>query len=247
MKLQFCFVAVCKSGQPVGLHAHRALELVYYTDGRGSGHIGSTRHALHRNVFTITPAAMAHDQHNDTTLTSLCIGILDSGLERLVGAWRDTDGNLRRACERLIFEMESKPPVFRLVADGLLLEIVGLAERCASQPVRAETQSALVSQAIGIIRGQNGMLSVRELAGRLYLSKDYLRHLFQEHAGQSPMRHIIQARIEKAKDLLTDPLLSIGEIAQCSGFENVYYFSRLFKKETGRTPSSYRTWLRRGG
>jgi two-component system response regulator YesN len=55
------------------------------------------------------------------------------------------------------------------------------------------------------------------------------------------MRHLIQARIERAGDLLADPGLSVKEVARRSGFESPYYFSRLFRKVTGRTPSEFRS------
>jgi YesN/AraC family two-component response regulator len=55
-----------------------------------------------------------------------------------------------------------------------------------------------------------------------------------------PIRHIIQARIEKAKYLLLRANLSIKEVAEQVGIENAYYFSRMFKQVVGVSPVSFR-------
>lgn len=54
-----------------------------------------------------------------------------------------------------------------------------------------------------------------------------------------PVKYLTQLRIEYAKELLITGRYSIGEIAEMCGFENVYYFSTVFKKHTGIPPSKY--------
>lgn len=80
-------------------------------------------------------------------------------------------------------------------------------------------------------------LSVEELASSIDLSVSYFRKLFHEAYGCSPMQYIINLRIEHAKDLLQSGEANVTEAAQQSGFEDIYYFSTLFKKKTGSTPS----------
>ena len=69
---------------------------------------------------------------------------------------------------------------------------------------------------------------------------------FKKHYGKTPSRVITDLRIQKAKELLSATDCSISQIAEDCGFDNVYYFSNAFKKETGMTPSAYRK-LNRGG
>ena len=240
MNLEFCGVYTCRQGVPCRWHTHGALELVYYAEGRGTSKIARTTHRIFRGVLTVTPAGVYHDQINATDVVSICLGLTGSGLERLQGAWDDVGGAVGRACRRLVAELEEKRPAFERVAGGLTKEIVGLVERAAAESRRPRGKKGLVSRALSMIREQEGGLSVAELAGQLYVSRGYLRHLFREYSEMSPLRHIVQARIEKAKDLLSDPELTIAQVAARSGFESAYYFSRFFKKATGRPPSRYR-------
>ena len=55
----------------------------------------------------------------------------------------------------------------------------------------------------------------------------------------SPNRLVTDMRIGYAKELLVTSRYSVGEIATLSGFENVYYFSSVFKKKTGFSPTGY--------
>jgi AraC family transcriptional activator of pobA len=243
IKLEFCRVVTLSPPRVAKWHTHGALELVYYVEGTGTSKIARETHRLARGVFTITPAGVYHDQKNRTEVTSICLGLTGSGLEEHPGAWSDPGGAIGTACRRLVAELEEKRPRFELVTDGLVEEIVGLAARVAVEGERPAGGKGLVDRAISVIRDQGGTLSVAELADRLYVSRDYLRHLFRDYGGMSPMQHIIRARVEKAKDLLTDPELTVGQVAARSGFESPYYFSRFFKKETGVSPSQYRAGL----
>ena len=63
--------------------------------------------------------------------------------------------------------------------------------------------------------------------------------LFKLHLHITPNRYVTQCKITLAKDLLRLKNLSIAEVSELSGFNDLYYFSKCFKKETGFTPSGY--------
>lgn len=65
--------------------------------------------------------------------------------------------------------------------------------------------------------------------------------LFRTNFNTTPNRYIIKRKIQQAKELLTLQSLNIGQIAQICGFSDVYYFSKVFKRETGISPSKYTT------
>jgi len=78
------------------------------------------------------------------------------------------------------------------------------------------------------------------LAEIFHFSPQYLAKKFKEEYGTTIMNYLVQRRIEKACSLLEHTELSIQEIASESGFEELNYFSKVFKKHTGITPSGYR-------
>ena len=86
----------------------------------------------------------------------------------------------------------------------------------------------------------NGLPSVGDLAKRLNISSRYLTDLLKIETGKTAIELIHIALIAEAKDRLRKKDKSISEIAYDLGFENMSYFSRLFKKETGMLPTSYK-------
>ena len=86
-------------------------------------------------------------------------------------------------------------------------------------------------------------IRISELAVRLQVSQQYLARLFKAEVGMSPIRYLNRLRIEKAKEFMRTNAVNISEAALAVGFDNIYYFSRLFKQLEGMSPSAYRAWL----
>lgn len=77
-----------------------------------------------------------------------------------------------------------------------------------------------------------------EIAESVFLSADYLTRLLRKETGSSLVDYIVSRKIEYAKQLMPDHM--VGEVAQILGYDNFGYFSELFKRKTGMTPSEYR-------
>ena len=72
------------------------------------------------------------------------------------------------------------------------------------------------------------------------LSQSRFSHKFKETTGFAPLQYFINIKLEKAKELLAFSSMNISEIAENVGYDNALYFSRLFRKNTGFSPSEYR-------
>lgn len=83
-------------------------------------------------------------------------------------------------------------------------------------------------------------LTNAKLAAKCNISEVYFRKLFTKHFAISPKQFIVDLRIKKAKQLLTEGVLSVSYISEKCGFSNTYHFCRLFKEHTGTTPTEYR-------
>ena len=64
---------------------------------------------------------------------------------------------------------------------------------------------------------------------------------FKSHAGVTPHDYIMNLRLNRAKNLLSNEGMAINEISRAVGFRDQRYFSRWFSKSTGVSPSAYRT------
>ena len=71
------------------------------------------------------------------------------------------------------------------------------------------------------------------------ISEAYLKRLFHEIFGMAPKRYIIQLKINHAEELLRLGQYAVGEVAAMCGYNDVYFFSRQFKKYTGISPSDF--------
>ena len=83
-------------------------------------------------------------------------------------------------------------------------------------------------------------LSLEQIAQEFYTSATTLSRLFKEFSDDTPINYLINYRLEKAKNLIIEnPTLSIKEVAQNVGYEDSLYFSKLFKKRFGESPSFF--------
>ena len=71
------------------------------------------------------------------------------------------------------------------------------------------------------------------------MSESYFRRIFLKNYGISPIKYINNLKIERAKELLTSGLYTVSDVAELSGFHDESYFSREFKKHSGKTPKEY--------
>ena len=83
--------------------------------------------------------------------------------------------------------------------------------------------------------------SIAEMAEEIGLSENRFAILYKQYCGASPQRDVIGFRMRRAVELVVEHRqLSIADIATICGYQDQLYFSRVFKRHFGRTPSSYR-------
>jgi len=83
-------------------------------------------------------------------------------------------------------------------------------------------------------------ISIAEIAKSCYLSRPYVRNIFQANIGLSPKQYLKKVRMEKAVELLTDTNYPIALIAKSVGYDDQLAFSKAFKLTFGISPSAYR-------
>ncbi len=106
--------------------------------------------------------------------------------------------------------------------------------------LRTDAGSPLVEAAVSLIQAEFPFLEgVEELAERLEVSAAHLGRVFTKKIGISPGKYITRVRVEYAKLLLRDPDITISYAAEASGFANANYFAKVFRRETGLSPSEY--------
>lgn len=119
--------------------------------------------------------------------------------------------------------------------------VSGVLEQYEEYITNASNQDAAVTTIKNYIHSHLEQDLTREsLAAMVYLTPDYLSHLFKRETGFSLTNYIIYERIEEAKRMLAGTDKSVSEIATRCGFQNISYFSRQFRRFTGVTPREFR-------
>lgn len=85
-------------------------------------------------------------------------------------------------------------------------------------------------------------ITIEDIAQVVYLSPCYVSRIFKQGLGCTLMEYLTQVRVEEAKTMLKNPKYNVMQVAEESGFEDPAYFTRVFKKLEGITPSKYKQY-----
>ncbi len=165
------------------------------------------------------------------------------------------------------FFQAGKPVLYVGFQESLLklfFEIIQLVkdEKTGHQQVAAASMMLMLSKILSVVRNQefagktiertirkaclyfrenlNANVNIESLATELHVGYSYFRQMFRKYTGISPTQYHLSLRIQKAKDLLVSTEQSFKEIAIDLGFESYFYFSRIFKDKTGKSPMEFR-------
>jgi len=165
------------------------------------------------------------------------------------------------------FFQASKPVIYIGFQESMLklfFEIVQHVkeERTGHQQVSAATTILMLSKILSVVRNQefagktiertiqkaclyfrenpDRNVNIEELAGELNVGYSYFRQMFRKYTGMPPTQYHLSLRIQRAKDLLASTNISFKEIANDLGFESYFYFSRIFREKTGKSPMEFK-------
>lgn len=82
--------------------------------------------------------------------------------------------------------------------------------------------------------------NLKKLAGKINLHPVYFSNLFRKTLGVSPLRYLTEQRLELAKNMLCSSQMSLVEIAEYCGYNDEFFFARIFKKYVGVAPGRFR-------
>lgn len=240
-------------------HDHDFLELLFIKDGLGEILIEDTLYPVKSGDLIIYNAGVTHCETSSTNkplkfyfvafenikikeleknhmISSSLPKVFQAGyLSELFSAY----------FERMLNEISIKSSYYIEIVNCLLRLIVVTTFRVINTTLG--TKEELSNSSIIIDEAKKYIdsyflndLTVDKIANACFINKYYLVHLFKKKTGMTLYNYIHQKRIDFSKELLLTTEKSITEISDRSGFNNLNYFCRLFKKITGKTPSEFR-------
>ncbi|MDR0963567.1 MAG: AraC family transcriptional regulator [Clostridium sp.] len=245
-------------------HSHDHVELAYILSGTGRYRIEDEDYDIEEGDLIVLNPGVRHQslfvKDADPRATEFFVGFSDIQLEGCeknhfplpAGQYiRHTTGDLRQRLFRLCASMEaekSQPRIGRYhMLKSYLLQILILLIRDQAAPAIPQPSCAfesvnkkhVVEQIVNYFEDHFvEKISLDQIADNMYLSPFYISKIFKSETGDTPIRHLINIRLDKAKELLEeDESQSIQEIAAQVGYDDAYHFSKLFKKRYGVAPS----------
>jgi YesN/AraC family two-component response regulator len=151
--------------------------------------------------------------------------------------------NLGECMTRIVVELEEKADDYKMLVKAEIIVLFIRLLRMIKDFVQKNdlTKNMYIHRAINYINNYlSEPLTPESVAKEVCISADYLMHLFKNITGCSIMEYINQTRMEQAKQLLIHTNIKVSDVSLDVGISNFQYFSTLFKKYTGISPSKFR-------
>lgn len=259
-EILYLFDACCDEDSVGNYHAHDFLEISLVLEGESEYFFEDLPKTTIRagQVLLFNPGYHHMERHIKQTSHQLHIGIKNFTLQ---GLPRDTfphkspilnlgrhQQNVLQIAWRLLEELYQDAPETQVLRKILISEMLvhilrGLDDTNERQPTslttRQQRQQKIVDETIYFLENHfTEEISLEQLAQAQFVSPAYLSRLFKDIVGESPINYLIKLRLSEAEHLIKTTTLSIKQIAQATGYQDAYHFSKSFKKQFGIAPSS---------
>lgn len=240
---EILFVGEHPKTYDVRWHSHENWELVYCTSGQGAFRMKSGEAISYQaGEVVVIPSREIHANSSTGGFTNIHITIADPAfVDRTV--FRVTDDKDRS----LLSAFTQAKIYYSSDINRRELVLAALGDLIVSYVVvfRSNTEfSKPVEQIRNSIRRNyaNPDFALDQVIREMPFHYDYLRKLFKKEVGSSPLEYLTSLRMQSAEKLLTamwSNEYSISEVAQMCGYGDPLYFSRVFKKHFGCSPTNY--------
>jgi AraC-like DNA-binding protein len=229
--------------------------LIYCMEGKGEIRLNETVYPIPAGHCFIIPAGMPHSYHSDEQNPWSIYWIHFSGNKSSLYS--------RFACQPMAIErgktsrisdrIDLFSEIFRNLDRGFSIETLEYVNLCLPHLLASFTYQSQfrlikesrekdpVAQSINfMLENLAQKLKLEEIAAETSLSASHYSRLFVNRTGHSPMDYFIQLKIQRACRLLDNSGWMIADVAREMGFDDQFYFSRVFRKVMGMSPGEYR-------
>ncbi|MEF3304678.1 AraC family transcriptional regulator [Paenibacillus sp. GYB003] len=240
----FIFHAMRPADTYMPMHRHRCYELVYYMAGTGVTRLDDLEYRYEPNTYTVIPPGMPHDERRlaDTDVLFIGFSLVSRDMPSLQhGLFQDSDpASILGLLLGMKAEMHEKHAFYAQKLNLRMSEILIEHARSVAPGQPGRPDDNLLYARTFIDENFNQKIAVEDLAAMAGYSYHHFRHLFKKKFGVSPIRYLIDKRLEKARSLLRFTELPVSSVASECGFSNDAQFCTIFKRELGETPRAFR-------
>lgn len=237
MNVTFCDKNLLPIGSYIE-HSHKNWEIIYNLSGENLSKIGENTYHISPNDIMVIPPETPHDGNSDGLYTDMYVQA-----DKLdfcgVTVIHDHDGNILTLFNMLHRMFWQKENNYANICDALLDSMCQYIKKYTTENYRHTFIYKLKNYLFEKI--SNPDFRITDMAAYSGYDIDYIRRSFYAEIGTTPSKYLVELRISLAKRLLLqESFVSIRDVAAKCGFSDSFYFSTLFRKRTGLTPSQYR-------
>ncbi|MCJ8014142.1 AraC family transcriptional regulator [Paenibacillus sp. KQZ6P-2] len=158
-----------------------------------------------------------------------------------------TDGKIRNLLQDMLSEYEERTPFFQIILKANLLQLLSIIIRQVNGELvkagfqKIERYRDTMNKVVEYIdQNAHEDMKLEHICAISNMSKPTICRLFKEWTGKTFNRYLVDLRIANALVLLQRPSLSVTEVCYATGFNELAYFCRIFKKYTGISPNQFR-------
>ena len=225
----------------IALHSHQCWEYVYYTSGCGTVYMNDEAIPFKAGELFIIPPGVIHGERAEGGFQNYHCSVSSCNLKaKSYICIEDRDHSFLTVMEGMHREYHLQRNNWHSIVDTHLQLLDQYIYSFLQEPRFNHYVSVAVSTMLENL--SNPHFSVDSMIAGFPFHKNYFIRLFQRQIGKTPLRFLIDRRMAYAIQLLETretSALSLKEIARMAGYQDYYYFSRTFKKSTGRAPSDW--------
>ena len=231
-----------KNWRRINLVNEKSYLLIYALDGQADYEVDGKNFSVSKGDMLLFNKGQAHTGFSsyDHPWTYCTIAFdaenLDCGGFPILTHIANTEF-CKQLYKTLNYEWSAKKPGYLLMCRGLVSELLCTLIRENSMEHRKGAVVENVKR--HMVENFTSDFTVDTLSKMAGISVPHFHRLFKENTGVSVKKYLNTVRINRACDLLKSGEHNITEVAYTVGFHDIYYFSRLFKKMTGASPSSF--------